>query len=131
MALLLDGADRLMQHEDPPLMTFLLPRKRGEKVLFVPVSLMAGFAEELAFRGFLIHFIAKHLGSEAIAVLLSSLFFGLAHGYQRLSGVLRTGLIGLALAGLYLWQSSLLMVMAAHAMFDMVAGLLFGPDGEA
>ncbi|MBU8869573.1 MAG: CPBP family intramembrane metalloprotease [Gemmatimonadales bacterium] len=126
-ALVMEAIDRLLRREETPLVKFVFPRTPGEKAMFVLVSLMAGFAEELVFRGFMIQFITGWFGSVTFAVLLSSLLFGLVHSYQRFYGVMVTGLFGLGMAGLYLWQDSLLLVMVAHATYDIFAGLFLGP----
>jgi hypothetical protein len=91
------------------------------------LSVTAGLAEELVFRGFLIEFLGGWCGNLWVAVVLSSILFGLLHGYQGLSGVLRTGFLGLGLAALYVWRDSLLPVMVAHFAYDVVAGMFLAP----
>jgi membrane protease YdiL (CAAX protease family) len=104
----------------------LLPRRRAEKWLFVILSCSAGFGEEVAYRGFLIPILANLLGWEWMAVLLSSTVFGLLHAYQTWLGVVRTGALGLLLAGSFILSGTLWPAILAHAILDVVAGIFLG-----
>lgn len=119
--------ERLLGLDEPPLLRKLLPRTRGEKVLFVGVSLAAGFGEELAYRGYAIPVMAGLLGSEWGAAVFSSGIFGFLHAYQGRVGVVRTGLMGLVLAGVFLLSGSLWPAIAAHVAIDLIGGLVIGP----
>ncbi len=81
-----------------------------------------GFAEELMFRGFVVGW-GEHLfgGGAIILVVLSATVFGAAHLYQGPSGMLSTGLIGLAFGLLYLMTGRrLIPCMLAHATVDIL-----------
>ena len=56
---------------------------------------IGGFLEEFTFRGYLITRLVKIFGEGALsmtlAILLTSLAFGLAHSYQGASGMISTG----------------------------------------
>jgi len=97
------------------------PSTRGELAVFILVAITAGIWEELLYRGFLIWFFVP-LAGVAGAVLLSSFVFGIGHIYQGPAGVVRTGLIGLGLAILYVVSGTLWWLMAAHAMIDIYGG---------
>ncbi len=59
-----------------------------------------------------------------LAVLATSLWFGLTHEYRGDFAVLSTGIYGLAFSGLFLLaRRNLVPAMAAHATLD-VLGLL-------
>jgi len=87
----------------------------GWVVLFVVVlPVIAGF-EELLFRGALIGVV--HAGFEIPLWLLaigSSAVFGLGHGAQGRVGILITGLLGVGLAGVFIWTGNLIVVIVAH-----------------
>lgn len=104
----------------------ILPRTGREKILFAFLSLAAGVGEELAFRGFAVPALALVTGSLPGGVLLSSVAFGLLHGYQGWIGVLRTGLMGLVLAIIFVVSGSLWPVILAHTALDLVSGLILG-----
>lgn len=104
----------------------MLPRGRKEGLLFVLLSLAAGVGEELAFRAFAIPALGLLTGSVGGAVLISSLAFGLLHGYQGWIGILRTGLMGCVLAVTFVVTGSLWPAVLAHAVLDIVSGLILG-----
>jgi membrane protease YdiL (CAAX protease family) len=101
----------------------ILPRSTHEMLVFLGVAVTAGIWEELMYRGFLIWFIAPYAGVAGAAVL-SSLVFGLGHGYQGWKGVVRTFVLGAVFAAAYVATQSLWWVMAAHALVDVWGGTL-------
>ena len=115
---------RALRWRESPMVEWLLPKSGRERLLFVALSLSAGIGEELAFRAFLIPALRMATGSTAMAVIVSSAAFGLMHSYQRVSGALRAGLLGVLLSVPVLVTGSVFPSIAAHAAFDLVAGLL-------
>ena len=102
-------------------MDFFLPGNARERALFAVVSLSAGICEEVMFRGFLLRYLVDGHWSVALAAVGSSAIFGLAHAGHGWSGILRTGLLGLFMALLYLATGSLLVPIAVHACIDLNA----------
>lgn len=82
----------------------------------------AGFGEELLYRGFLMDRLQqlKGVGSSFWApIVIQALIFGISHGYQSLSGVILTGIIGLGLGWLRMrCGGSLLACIFAHMAVD-------------
>lgn len=111
---------------ETPLLSQLMPGTAGEKALFVLLSLAAGVGEELAFRGFGVTALCLVTGSEWGAALLSSVAFGLIHGYQGWLGIWRTGIMGSILAATFILSGSLWPAIIAHVALDVVAGLVLG-----
>jgi uncharacterized protein len=99
----------------------LLPRNARERLAIVPLSLNAGFSEELFFRLALPLLVAEVSGSAAIGFAVAVAAFGLAHAYQGWKGVVGTTLFGIVFTLHYLQHGSLLWLMAAHALIDLVA----------
>lgn len=102
---------------------FLLPRNRREMHGFLLLALVAGVCEEYVFRGFALHVVEAWSGSPAVAVAATSVAFGLAHGYQRLSGVLRAAALGALLAVPVVATGSLFPAVAAHFWINAAIGL--------
>lgn len=102
---------------------FLLPRDRRERNGFLGLALVAGVCEEYVFRGFALHVVEAWSGSPILAVAATSAAFGLAHGYQRLSGVLRAGSLGALLAVPVVATGSLFPAVAAHFWINAAIGL--------
>lgn len=117
---------RLLRLPETALLRFILPRTPRERVLFVGVSLSAGVAEELVFRGFLIPALQAATDSLWLAVALSSCAFGLIHSYQGTSGALRATFLGVLLALPFVALGSVLPGMVAHAALDIIGGLWLG-----
>lgn len=98
-----------------------LPHSRHELRWFVALSLTAGVCEELLYRGYLIWYLEQFAGP-IVAVVVSSVVFGLAHaGYGTKTGV-KAGLLGLVFAGLYLFSGALWVPMLVHVAIDVGAG---------
>lgn len=103
---------------------YLMPRTRAEKVAFVGLALTAGICEELVFRGYLIPALSRATGSLLAAAILSSAVFGVLHAYQRPAGAARAAVLGALLAAPLLATGSILPAIAAHAIIDLLSGLV-------
>ena len=111
---------------ESPLLIQLLPKTGREKSIFLFLSLAAGAGEEIAYRGYLIPTLTLLLGWNWGAALVSSAVFGLLHAYQGWLGIVRTALLGMILAGSFLLSGVLWPAILAHAILDMIAGLVLG-----
>jgi membrane protease YdiL (CAAX protease family) len=90
---------------------------------------LAAFGEELAYRGYLLTRVREALaGGRAglvVAVLVSSLLFGFAHGEQGLIGVFVVTLDALAWAGLRLHFKTLWASILAHGFNNTLGFITF------
>jgi uncharacterized protein len=112
---------------------FILPVTPEERAWFALVSVTAGICEEVLYRGFLIRYLSNgpwHAGLW-IAVAIASISFGLGHGYQGLSGIISTAVLGAVMAMLFLASGSLWLPMALHAIIDLRILLLLRPGDLA
>jgi membrane protease YdiL (CAAX protease family) len=110
---------------ESPMLRELLPRSREERSVFAVLSVAAGVGEELAYRGYSIPILATLLGVPA-AVAVTSVVFGILHGYQGLLGMVRTTLMGGILAWGFLASGSLIPAVVAHTLIDLLGGLVLG-----
>ncbi len=108
---------------ETPVLAQLLPRTRREKRVFGLLSVAAGFGEEVAYRGYAIPILAISVGVPW-SVAITSTVFGVLHAYQGMLGVVRTALMGAILAWGFVASGSLLPVILAHALIDLLAGLV-------
>lgn len=99
-----------------------LPRDNAELRVFFGLSATAGIVEEIVYRGFLVWCLAL-LMPLWLAIIVSSVAFGLAHTYQGPLGILRTGIAGLALGILYVASGSIWLPILAHILADALQGL--------
>lgn len=100
---------------------YLIPHTPEEKRAFNAVAITAGICEEIVCRGFMIWYVG-HWTGVAAAVAISSLVFGFGHIYLGVSHVLKTALVGAALALVVLASGALWPAMVMHAIQDLLAG---------
>jgi hypothetical protein len=107
----------------------LIPRSAREKDLFTLVSLTAGVCEEFTMRGVLFVVLATLLPGLPVLLipLVAGALFGIAHSYQGIPGVLKTGLMGIGFGYLYLVCGSLVPGMILHFIVDFNNRFIF-PD---
>ena len=73
----------------------LLPRHPLDLALWVVLSMSAGFAEELVFRGYLLTQFRAMTRSTGLALILQAVLFGVSHGYQGVRACVTISLYGL------------------------------------
>ena len=102
----------------------MLPHGSLETLLWVGLSLTAGFCEELAFRGYFQKQFQAMTGSVAVALFAQALIFGLLHIYEGIFlAIMITG-FGVLFGLMAHWRRSLRPGMLAHAGWDLVAMVL-------
>ncbi|RLE00765.1 MAG: hypothetical protein DRJ11_11110 [Candidatus Aminicenantes bacterium] len=89
----------------------------------------AAFGEEMIFRGFFLNRLAQlgrqRVFSWIIALLFSSVIFGLGHAYQGVAGVVLTALAGLFFGLIYLaCRHNLWVPILVHGLYDTTAFLI-------
>lgn len=114
---------RVLKLEESPLAVVLMPRTAAEKRGFLLLSGVAAAGEEVVFRGYLLWAVSSWVGSPWFAAAVVSLSFGLAHGYQKLAGILRAGTMGMLLAVPTVITGSLFPAILAHFWINAAIGL--------
>lgn len=102
----------------------ITPQTVLEMVVWVFVSLTAGFCEETIFRGYLQRQFSAWSGNVSVGVVLSAVIFGAAHIYQGAKSVILIMVFGLLFGILAEFRRSLLPGMMTHAMQDTTVGLV-------
>ncbi|MCG2581034.1 MAG: CPBP family intramembrane metalloprotease [Marinobacter sp.] len=87
--------------------------------VLVILSIMAGFGEELLFRGVIQGWLTERFGA-VFALAVAAIGFGLVHFLSFLYFVIAT-LLGVVLGLAYVWSESLLLIMVWHGVYDLVA----------
>jgi CAAX protease family protein len=92
-------------------------------IMLAVIYVTASFSEEFIYRGFLMHRIAELGGSSraswGVALVVSSILFGLAHFSWGTAGMVQTGFMGLGLGASYIWFGRRLwVVILAHGAMD-------------
>ena len=94
-------------------------------LFLLQIWVFVAFFEEFAFRGYLMLQLERLFGhsSKAIilAVLLSSIIFGMGHNYQGVTGIILTGTIGGILGiSYYVHKRNLWMPVLIHGFVDTI-----------
>jgi uncharacterized protein len=103
----------------------IFPRTVSEQVLFFGVVVTVAICEEVMFRGFVQGLFQALSGYEAVAIVVSSIWFSAAHLYQGKRGLISTFVVGMLFATARAISSSLLPVVIAHFAIDLIAGYFF------
>ena len=100
----------------------LAPVTGIEMILFLLLSVSAGFCEELVFRGYLQQQFARMSHRVWVGIALSAVVFGCAHGYEGIAGILLITAYGVMFGVLAHLRRRLRTGMIAHAWHDSVSG---------
>lgn len=114
--------EELSTEKPPSALLRLAPSTPFECLLWLCVSVAAGFCEELIFRGYLQQQFSLISGKAAIGAALSALCFGLAHGYEGARVMFAITVFGLLFSMLAIRTRSLKPGMIAHAWHDLITG---------
>jgi uncharacterized protein len=101
----------------------LAPGSLAEAIVWVVLSTTAGFCEEFIFRGYLQKQFYAITGSDAAAVAIQAVCFGIAHSYQGVKSMITITVYGALFGILAVYRKSLRPGMIQHAMQDSFAGL--------
>jgi len=101
----------------------MLPRQPLDIGLWIALSMSAGFAEELVFRGYFQAQFHALTRNASVALLLQAVLFGVTHGYQGVRACLTITVYGLLMGALANARGSLRPGMVAHAWTDIAAGI--------
>jgi hypothetical protein len=102
----------------------MLPQSVPEILVWILVSVTAGFCEELQSRGYLQRQFHALSGSMVAAVLGQGVLFGLMHSYQGWKQVIVISALGVLYGALAAWRRNLRANIIAHAWSDIWEGWL-------
>jgi hypothetical protein len=102
----------------------ILPQGGTEIWLWVALSVTAGICEEALFRGYLQRQFIAVTKNVPAGIVLSAVLFGAAHLYQGVAQALQIGVLGVMGGMLAYWCKSVRPGMIAHALQDILGGLV-------
>jgi membrane protease YdiL (CAAX protease family) len=106
-------------------LTALAPETAKEVAAWILLCMMAGFTEEVVFRGYLqTQFTAWGHGAAWAGVVFSALMFGAGHAYQGARNMVLLAVFGVLFSLLAIYRRSLRAGIFAHVWQDMFAGLM-------
>ncbi len=109
--------------ESKRLAELVAPHSLTALAIFVVLSTIAGFVEEIIFRGYLQRQFATLTGNIYAAIVLQAAVFGAGHGYEGTRRMVVIFVYGIMFGFLALWRRSLRPGMMAHAVHDSAAGI--------
>lgn len=104
----------------------IAPRTGREQALFYGVSLTAGIAEELAYRGLLFTLLASLAGGWWVAAIICAALFGIVHLFQGWKGAGIASLMGLREHLVVGLTGTLIVAVVVHILHDAIAGTVIG-----
>lgn len=107
-----------------------MPRSSTEWSLYLAMSVVAGIAEETAYRGVGMALLTWSTGSAILSAAVLSLAFGLAHLTQEWKSVGIVVAMALLMHGLVAFTGTLVIAMVVHTVYDMIAGILGSRDAR-
>ncbi len=107
-----------------PLPSFLSAKGYSGFILAFVLVVVVALAEETIFRGYLILRLRNVTRSIPAAIILSAVIFSLGHGYEGSAGIATVGLMGAALAVVYVWRRSLVAPIVIHFLVDFIGIVL-------
>jgi membrane protease YdiL (CAAX protease family) len=102
----------------------LAPHGGLELALWICMSVVAGFVEEIVFRGYFQRQFSTLLRNVWIGMLASAAVFGLSHAYEGRQRMLLIFIYGAMFGTLTIWRKSLRPGMMAHAWHDSFEGII-------
>ena len=111
--------------ERKKIVALFMPTNRNERFLWVLISALAGFGEEITWRGVQTALLTRLTGSLIVAIVFAIVMFSIAHAMQGWQSVV---VIAAFSAGFHLlvWLSgSLYVAMVVHFLYDLTAGFAY------
>ena len=102
-----------------------MPENRGHLAYWIPISLLAGLGEEIAYRGDLFSILREQTHSLWWALLVAVLLFAVGHMAQGFRAVFGIAYLALVYHVFVLLSGSLLIAMCMHASHNLLIGMAF------
>lgn len=116
--------------ERKKVVALFMPINSRERALWVAAAAMAGFGEEITWRGVQTTLLTRLTGDLYVAIALAIVMFSIAHAIQGWKSVGVIAVFSTAFHGLVLLSGSLYVGMVVHFLYDLVAGLSYGHLGR-
>lgn len=121
-AIPLSRAIRTPEEQRRQLLYGIAPRNGREYALFAVLAVMAGVAEEAAYRGVAVWTLTPIFGGPGPAIFLSAMAFAVVHAVQGGKAMAIIFGIALVLQGVVQLTGTLVIAMIIHAIYDLIAG---------
>jgi membrane protease YdiL (CAAX protease family) len=102
----------------------MMPRSPRERALYAVVAVIAGVAEEAAYRGVLLSILGYALGNPWLAVFIAALAFAAGHALQGWKSMVVIFVMACSMHALVWYTGTLVIAMAVHALYDVLVPTL-------
>jgi membrane protease YdiL (CAAX protease family) len=126
LAIPLSRAIRSEAEERKRLLYGFAPRTGREYAIFAVIAVMAGVAEEAAYRGVAVWILTPIFGNILPAIFLSAMAFAVAHAVQGGKTMAIVLAIALVFHALVYFTGTLVIAMVVHTVYDLIAGAVAG-----
>lgn len=116
--LAVDPVDQILAGQRPTFTSLFDFRPGSLDVALAAAATCLVFVEESIYRGYALPFVEER-GGTARAVLVTSVAFGFLHWGNGPVAVLVTGILGVLIAGVFLWRRNLVATTVAHACYNL------------
>ena len=131
LAIPISRAIRSPEEERRRLVVSIAPRNAREFAIYALVAVMAGIAEESAYRGVAVWILTPIIGNIVPAMLLSATAFAVAHAVQGGKAIVVVFGVAIILHALVCLTNTLVIAMLVHTAYDLVAGYAAGRRAQA
>lgn len=100
-------------------MNGILPHGIVESLLWIVVSMTAGFVEEVCYRGYLQKQFAALTGSVFLAIFFQAILFAISHSYQGFKSMIVIFVYGTLFGLLAFWRDSMRPGIVAHILTEI------------
>lgn len=116
---------RMISNEHKRLLMVTRPREPRDLVWWFAISLAAGISEELVYRGVMPAVLLPYTRNWWAAIAIAVVIFTVSHVNQGWPGMITVAAIAFCLHILVWFTGALFLGMAAHFVYDFMAGIVY------
>ena len=107
-----------------------MPTNNEERAMWIAAALLAGFCEEISWRGVQTTLLARVTGNLWIAIAITIVMFSIAHAIQGWNSVVVIAIYSAGFHAIVWLSGSLYVAMVVDFLYDLVAGFSYGYLGK-
>lgn len=111
--------------ERRPIVWLLMPTTAVERTLWIVIALLAGFGEEITWRGVQTALLARYTPDLFTACVIAVVMFAAAHAVQSIKSIAAIAIFAASFHVLVWLSGSLYVAMAVHFAYDAIIGFVY------
>lgn len=117
--------------ERQPIVWLLMPSNAAERALWIAIAFMAGFGEEISWRGVQTVLLSRYAPNLLTACGIAVVMFAAAHAVQSAKSIAAVALFATSFHVLVWISGSLYVAMAVHFLYDAAIGFVYARLAKA